>query len=123
MRIFRDMELVEQLGSGIPRILKSYGKENFYFSDNYVRMIFPSLEKVKSGNRQNVVENVVESVVENETKILSLLKANNTLSAKELSIKLGLTERTVQRYLRQLTARNLLKRIGPDKGGHWKIIS
>jgi predicted HTH transcriptional regulator len=29
MRIFRDLDLVEYLGSGVPRILKSYGKECF----------------------------------------------------------------------------------------------
>lgn len=84
MRIFRDMELVEQLGSGIPRILKSYGKENFYFSDNYVRMIFPSLEKVKSGNRQNVVENVVE----NETKILRPFEGKQHFVGQRIEYKI-----------------------------------
>lgn len=29
MRIYRDMDLVEQLGSGVPRILKSYGEDCF----------------------------------------------------------------------------------------------
>lgn len=29
MRIFKDLRMVEQLGSGVPRILKSYGKECF----------------------------------------------------------------------------------------------
>ena len=37
MRIFKDMELVEQLGSGIPRVLQTYGRESFKFSDNFVR--------------------------------------------------------------------------------------
>jgi len=31
MRIYRDMDLVEQLGFGAPRILQTYGKECFYF--------------------------------------------------------------------------------------------
>lgn len=41
MRIFKDLGLVEQLGSGVPRILKFYGKECFLFSENFVRMSFP----------------------------------------------------------------------------------
>jgi predicted HTH transcriptional regulator len=41
MRIYKDIGLVEQLGSGVPRILKSYGKECFKFSDNFLRMTFP----------------------------------------------------------------------------------
>jgi len=43
MRIFRDMDLVEQLGSSVPRILQACGKECFYFSDNFIRT-FPQGE-------------------------------------------------------------------------------
>src|SRR5690606_17901804 len=46
MRVFKDLDLVEQLGSGVPRILESYGKECFHFSDNFLRMVFPSEETV-----------------------------------------------------------------------------
>ena len=46
MRVFKDLELVEQLGSGVPRILQSYGKECFKFMDNFTRMVFPSSGKV-----------------------------------------------------------------------------
>jgi predicted HTH transcriptional regulator len=42
MRIYKDVDLVEQLGSGVPRILETYGKECFKFSDNFLRMTFPS---------------------------------------------------------------------------------
>lgn len=46
MRIFKDLELVEHLGSGVPRILQSYGRENFHFLDNFIRMSFPIVEQV-----------------------------------------------------------------------------
>src|SRR5690554_7878511 len=35
MRVFKDLDLVEQLGSGIPRILESYDKDCFKFSENF----------------------------------------------------------------------------------------
>jgi len=44
MRVFRDLGLVEQLGSGVPRILETYSRECFTFSDNFLRMAFPSPE-------------------------------------------------------------------------------
>lgn len=34
-------EMVEYLGSGIPRILKAYPKESFVFTENFIRMVFP----------------------------------------------------------------------------------
>ncbi|MDD5699379.1 MAG: ATP-binding protein [Victivallaceae bacterium] len=41
MRIFKDLEMVEYLGSGLPRILKVYSKDCFVFSANFLRIIFP----------------------------------------------------------------------------------
>ncbi len=41
MRIYRDVELVESLGSGIPRILRVYGEDCFKFTDNFIRITFP----------------------------------------------------------------------------------
>ncbi len=38
MRIYRDVELVESLGSGIPRILRAYGEGCFKFTDNFIRI-------------------------------------------------------------------------------------
>ena len=46
MRIFKDMELVEYLGSGVPRILQTYSKDCFKFTENFLRMTFKSYEPV-----------------------------------------------------------------------------
>ena len=35
MRVFRDLELVESLGSGVPRILKAYSRDCFVFMENF----------------------------------------------------------------------------------------
>lgn len=40
MRVFRDLDLVEHLGSGIPRILRAYGRDCFRFTENFLRMTF-----------------------------------------------------------------------------------
>jgi predicted HTH transcriptional regulator len=41
MRIFKDLELVENLGSGIPPIVEKYGKRIFFFSKNIFRTSLP----------------------------------------------------------------------------------
>ncbi|MDO5845274.1 MAG: ATP-binding protein, partial [Methanocorpusculum sp.] len=38
MRVFRDIDFVEQLGSGVPRILEAYSRDVFTVSDNYIRV-------------------------------------------------------------------------------------
>jgi ATP-dependent DNA helicase RecG len=34
----------------------------------------------------------------------------------------GLTRRGIEWNLSQLKARGIIERIGPDKGGYWKVI-
>ena len=41
MRIFNDINLVETLGLGIPRIVSAYGRECFVFTDNFIKMVLP----------------------------------------------------------------------------------
>ncbi len=41
MRVFNDIDLVETLGLGIPRIISAYGRECFVFSENFIKMVFP----------------------------------------------------------------------------------
>ena len=44
MRIYRDLELVEQLGSGVPRVLEAYQPSIYHFSPNFIRITFPFAE-------------------------------------------------------------------------------
>ena len=56
MRVFRDVEMVEALGSGMNRIMRTYGRDNFEFGDNYIRMIVPYNwipEEGEQGNKDN----------------------------------------------------------------------
>lgn len=41
MRIFRDVEMVESLGSGMPRIMQVYGRECFTFMEHFIRFTVP----------------------------------------------------------------------------------
>jgi ATP-dependent DNA helicase RecG len=52
MRVFKDLELAEYLGSGIPRILKAYPKESFLFSSHFIRTSFPISQDAIALERQ-----------------------------------------------------------------------
>ena len=54
--------------------------------------------------------------------ILSLLKEKPELSAPELAKQLGKSESAILRAIRTLRESGRLVRVGPDKGGHWKVI-
>jgi ATP-dependent DNA helicase RecG len=56
-------------------------------------------------------------------KILALIKENRYITIPELSEKIGVTERTIERNLQKLQDEHFLKRVGGAKGGHWEVIS
>ena len=75
------------------------------------------------------VESSVESSVKSSVKklssaekIVAYLRTTPTASAHELSIVVNLTVRAVEKNLRALRESNRIRRIGPDKGGHWEVI-
>lgn len=45
MRVFRDLEFAEHLGSGMNRILRAYDKSIFHLSENFVEIVFPYEEE------------------------------------------------------------------------------
>ena len=55
-------------------------------------------------------------------KILAYLRTTPTASAHELSIVVNLTVRAVEKNLRVLRESNRIRRVGPDKGGHWEVV-
>ena len=54
--------------------------------------------------------------------LLRLLKAHPGLTAKQAAEQLGLSQRAVEKQLAALKAAGRLRRIGPNKGGHWQVV-
>ena len=54
--------------------------------------------------------------------ILQLLKNNPKLTVREITVMIGLSRRGVEEQIKSLKSKNLLRRIGPTKGGHWEVL-
>ena len=54
--------------------------------------------------------------------VLELLRTDPGLTVIELAVRLGKSEITIHRAVRVLREAGLLQRIGPDKGGYWKVL-
>ena len=46
---------------------------------------------------------------------------NPRISRKELSKSIGINQSAIQKHLDKLKQAGILKRIGPAKGGYWKV--
>ena len=51
-----------------------------------------------------------------------MINENPHTSLDEMRSKLNVTEHTVARYISEMKDFGILERVGPDKGGSWKIL-
>lgn len=122
MRVFKDVRLVEQLGSGVQRILKSYDKDIFGFSPNFLKVSFP-VNNVGKNVGENVGKNVGEKLIklsETQRRIISLIKSNKYITQAEISEQLSISTRTVERNMKKLQEGNIITRIGSYTQGYWE---
>jgi len=57
-----------------------------------------------------------------DQKILAVMKKLPTVTIAEMMDATGLSESGVKKIVRKLKDGNLIRRIGPDKGGHWEVV-
>lgn len=118
MKVFNDLDLVEQLGTGIIRILKVYDKSVYEFTDNFIRVNFKFNEYKQLEQFINENDN---SMSEISKRILALIEKMPSITQNEMSKQLGISIRTLSRHLNELKNNRTIERIGSNKKGYWKI--
>lgn len=68
------------------------------------------------------VEKTVEKTTRTVEKILKILSNTPSITVREMSEILGLSRRGVEEQIKSLKQKGVIRRIGPDKGGHWEVI-
>lgn len=123
MRVFKDVGLVEQLGSGMSRILKEYDRSIFHISEHFIKVEFPfSLPKeniiIANGgdNGNEIGDDNLEMM-----KVLELLEENASITAKQMAEQMNISTRKVSRLIKSLKESKKIVRIGSDRKGYWKI--
>ena len=66
--------------------------------------------------------NAGETLGKTPNDVLRLLRDQPGLTAPELAERLGKSRRAIERAVKKLREAGLLKRMGPDKGGSWRMI-
>ncbi len=68
------------------------------------------------------IEKWPEKWPEKIRQILAAIKNDSFITIVKLEEELGLGHTTVKKMLSEMQKENLIRRIGPDKGGHWEVV-
>lgn len=69
-----------------------------------------------------LVEKVGSKLVENPLKIVLLILEDEKITKNRMSEILNISNTAVDKNILKLKNLGIIKRIGPDKGGHWEVI-
>ena len=73
-------------------------------------------------NREMKIKSNVESKEKSKEKIMRFISENPQITTNQLVELANLSIAGVEKNLRQLKEQNLIRRVGPDKGGHWEVL-
>ena len=122
-RAMYQVKYIETLGTGLTDMLEECKAKG---------LRTPLLEEVSGRFRVVIWRNRIElnlndksakSSLKSSQKILEILFAEPTCTYDELAVKLGISRRAITKQIKNLRDSGCLRRVGPDKGGHWEVIS
>jgi predicted HTH transcriptional regulator len=112
------------LGSGIKRALEEW--PDIAFTDDRDGCQFTAAVARKpaaAGSIESPADKHDTTREKTREKILRVLASSPEISMVGLTEHLGISAKGVEWQIREMKKAGILKRIGPDKGGHWKVIS
>ena len=115
--------------------------DDAYSADRAFASEFPQAKTAQEAAHETVEKTVEKTVVEsgtensvrlgeklggklgeNRLKIVELVSTNAKVSISELADKVGISQTAIENNLRWLKMKGIIRRVGPDKGGHWEVI-
>lgn len=82
-------------------------------------------EKTREKTREkteNIREKNEKTMEKTAQKIIVLIGENPMITQSELAQKCEISQKGIEWQLKQLKGKGLIRRVGPDKGGHWEIV-
>ena len=69
-----------------------------------------------------LTEKLTEKLTETEQKIVVAIMKDGHITQGKLAKKIGIARTYVTKVMGGLQSRGVIRRVGPDKGGHWEVI-
>ena len=81
-----------------------------------------TLKASKRSALKSAPETALESAPETALQIIDEIRNNPNITLSEIARNLGVSRRWIATNIKHLQDKGFVKRVGPNKGGHWEII-
>lgn len=88
----------------------------------FVKFMLEIIKKALVELTQTVARSEKKELGATQGKLIELLKEDNKISAKVAAEKLGISERQVQRMLKDMKDEGMIERVGANRNGTWNVL-
>ncbi len=81
-----------------------------------------STQKEPESTLKSNMKSNMKSSMKSEDRLMLVLKDDQTMSLPKMAEAIGLSVAGVRKVLDKLKASGRIRRVGPDKGGHWEVM-
>jgi len=110
------------LGSGIKRALDDWADISFT-DDREGSMFIATVHRKELDEKRLAEKDSQKSTQKSTQKIIELMQNDPTITIADLALSIGITEWAIKKQIRKMKAQGRIRRIGPDKGGHWQTTN
>lgn len=124
--VMAQLDYMEKRGSGLTRICNETKALDGYRDE--LKPVFKSTPTqfqttiFASSDSSNVGDVSETKLTERQQKILNLIKKSPTITGKQMSETLSVSQRTIERDISSLRKIGILKREGKDNDGTWVVV-
>ena len=128
--VMGQLDYMEKRGSGLTRICNETKALDGYRDElkpvfkstptQFQTIIFASINMINVGDNDGDVSEM--KITERQQNILNLIKESPTISGRQMSEILSVSQRTVERDLSVLQKKGVLRHKGKDNDGSWQIL-
>ena len=113
----------ENISAYVLRIAEGLCGTSNVEQENQLNMDLQRTTEEKPGQPMEMEqESSLKSSLKSLQKILELISASPSITISEIADRLGMTKRGVDKNIKRLKEQGVIRRVGPDKGGHWEVI-
>lgn len=124
-RVFYLAGFIESWGRGINKIKKEFsenGMEIPVYKEEMGGMSVYIKRNIINDNSITASQKISQKTSQKTSqKIISLMKENPYITTQEIADYIGISRRNISRHIKRMQDNGTIRRIGPDKGGHWEV--
>ena len=121
--LFTRMDLVEKVGSGIPRMADLMKEAGLPAPEYRTEGFFTTvLYKNKNTVKETGKKTIKETGKKTPERILDIIKENPQITVSDIAEQCGLTYNGAYYHIEKMRKKGILSHKGGDKGGEWVIL-